>query len=168
MNIQIWILHYPCVYLYYYAFCAKSYSIDLHWHVVWLHVFLKKSKDEVATLLLISSRTVHRYVDRFWGDIIPQDHRNRPARLLTDFDELTLVNLVFTNPGIYLHELQHKLMMTTGTEIDCSTICWTLKKIVVHTYITQGASNNSLQYMWWNVKRKGYSRLKLLQLVKYW
>ena len=85
---------------------VQSYSIDLHWRVVGLHVFLKKSKDEVATLLLISSGTVHRYVDRFWGDIIPQDHRNSPASLLTDFDELTMVNLVLTNPGIYLHEGQ--------------------------------------------------------------
>ena len=32
--------------------------------------------------------------------------------------------------------------MTTGTEVECSTICWTLKKIVVHTFITQGANNN--------------------------
>ena len=102
----------------------KSYSTDLRWHVVWLHVFLKESIAEVATLLFISSRTVHRYVAKLLnaGDVIPQDHRNGPARLLTDFDERTLVNLVLTNPGIYLHELQHKLM-TTATEVDCSTIC---------------------------------------------
>ena len=109
----------------------KSYSTDLRWHVIWLHMFLKKSVDEVATLLLTSSRTVHRYVARFLnaGDAIPQDHRNGPARLLTDFDEPTLVNLVLTNPGIYLHELKHKLTMTTGTEVDCSTICPTLKRL---------------------------------------
>ena len=109
----------------------KLYSTDLRWRVVWLHVFLKKSIDEVATLLFISSRTVNRYVARFLntGDVIPQDHRNGPARLLTDYDELTLVNLVLTNPGIYLHELQHKLMMTTGTEVDCFTICRTLKRL---------------------------------------
>ena len=43
----------------------KSYSTDMRWHVVWLHVFLKKSIDEVATLLFISSTTVHRYVAKF-------------------------------------------------------------------------------------------------------
>lgn len=109
----------------------KSYSTDLRWRVVWLHVFLKKSIDEVATLLFISSRTVRRYIDKFMstGDVIPQDHRNGPVRLLSDFEELTLVNLVLTNPGIYLHELQHKLIMTTGTEVDCSTICRTFKRL---------------------------------------
>jgi len=63
------------------------------------------------------------------GDVIPQDHRNGPVRLLSDFEELTLVNLVLTNPGIYLHELQHKLIMTTGIEVDCSTICRTFKRL---------------------------------------
>lgn len=62
----------------------KSYSTDLHWRVVWVHMFLKikKSIDEVATLLLISSRTGHRYVARFLNtaDLIPQDYRNGPAR----------------------------------------------------------------------------------------
>jgi len=59
----------------------KSYSTDLRWRIVWLHVFLK-SIDEVATLLFISSRTVHRYIDKFMstGDVIPQDHRNGPVR----------------------------------------------------------------------------------------
>ena len=65
-------------------------------------MFLKKSIDEVATLLLISSRTVHKYVARFLntGDVIPQGQRNGPARLLTDLHELTLVDSVPTNPGI--------------------------------------------------------------------
>ena len=51
---------------------------------------------------------MHRYVARFLntGDIIPQDHRNGPARLLTDFDKLTLVNVALTNPGIYLHGVE--------------------------------------------------------------
>ena len=68
---------------------------------------------------------MHRYVAKFLntGDVIPQDHRNGPAWLLTDVDELTLVNFVLTNPGMYL------LMMTTGTEVDCSTICRTLKRL---------------------------------------
>jgi len=108
----------------------KSYSTDLCWHIVWLHVFLKKSIDEVATLLFISSRTVHRYIDKFMstGDVIPQDHRNGPVRL-SDLEELTLVNLVLTNPGIYLHKLQHRLIMTTCTEVDCYTICCTFKRL---------------------------------------
>ena len=61
------------------------------------------------------------------GDLEPQQHRNGPQRMLTDFEELTLVNLVLTRPGIYLYELQLELLMTTGTEVDCSTICHLFK-----------------------------------------
>ena len=81
----------------------------------------KESIDEVATLLLIRFRTVHRYVDRFLntGDVILQDHRYGPARLLTDFDKLTLINLVLTNKGIYLHTLHQKLMTRMMTWCQC-------------------------------------------------
>ena len=60
----------------------KSYSTDLRWRVIWLHVFLGKSIDEVAALLFISSRTVHRYVAKFvnTGDVAPQVHRNGPLQ----------------------------------------------------------------------------------------
>ena len=63
------------------------------------------------------------------GYLEPQQHRNGPRQILTDFEELTLVNLVLTRPGIYLYELQRELSMTTGTEVDCSTICRLFKRL---------------------------------------
>lgn len=30
---------------------------------------------------------------------------------------------------MYVHELQHKLLTTTGTMVDCATICRTLKRL---------------------------------------
>lgn len=109
----------------------KSYSTDLRWRVVWLLVFLKMSTQEVSRLLLVSTRTVQRYCQKFMatGDLEPQQHRNGPQRILTDFEELTLVNLVLTRPGIYLYELQRELLMTTGTEVDCWTICRLFKRL---------------------------------------
>ena len=82
----------------------KCYSTDLRWHVVWLHVFLKMSAQEVSWLLLVSTCTVQKYCQNFMatGDLEPQQHRNGPQQILLDFDELTLVNLVLTRPGIYL------------------------------------------------------------------
>lgn len=83
-------------------------------------MFLRKSAQEVGKLLLVSSRTVQRYSQRFMatGALDPQPLKNGPERKFSDFDELTLVNLVLTHPGIYLYELQHELFMTTGTEVD--------------------------------------------------
>ena len=109
----------------------KSYSTDLRWRVVWLHVFMKKSAQEVSQLLLVSTRTVQRYCQKFLstGGFEPQQHRNGPRSILSDYDELTLVNLVLTRPGIYLYELQRELLMTTGTEADCSTICRLFKRL---------------------------------------
>ena len=96
-----------------------------------MHVFLKMSTQEVSRLMLVSTRTVQRYCHKFMatGDLEPQQHRNGPQRILTDFEELILVNLVLTRPGIYLYELQRELLMTTGTEVDCSTICRLFKRL---------------------------------------
>ena len=63
------------------------------------------------------------------GDFEPQKHRNGPQQILTDFEELTLVNLVLTRPGIYMYELERELLMTTGTEVDCSTIFRLFKRL---------------------------------------
>lgn len=107
----------------------KSYSNDLRWRIVWLNVLLLKSTAEVAKLLFVSPKTVDRYATKFLttGDVSPKAHRSGPERKLTEFEQLTLVNLVLNRPGIYLHELQQEILTLTGTEVDCSTICRTLK-----------------------------------------
>ena len=42
-----------------------SYSVDLWWQIVWQHVLLAKPAQEVARMLFVSERTVHRYAERF-------------------------------------------------------------------------------------------------------
>ena len=72
----------------------KSYSTDFRWHVVWLHVFMKKSAQEVSQLLLLSTRIVQIYCQKFMftGNLEPQQHRSCPRSILSNSDEPMLVN----------------------------------------------------------------------------
>lgn len=73
---------------------------------------------------------VERHAQKFLttGDVLPKSRKNGPERKLSEFEQLTLINLFFNRPGVYLHELQHEILVLTGTEVDCSTICRTLKR----------------------------------------
>ena len=57
----------------------------------------------------------------------PRTYRHGPTRLLDDFEQLKLLQLIIQYPGIYLHELQEKLMVYFGVSVGVSTICRTLK-----------------------------------------
>ena len=74
----------------------KAYATDLRWRVVWLCLTFS----EIATLLLVSERTVRRYISLFnkSGGIEPNSQRHGPPKLLGDFGQLTLLQviLVFT------------------------------------------------------------------------
>ena len=87
------------------------------------------SLDSIASLMSISERTVRRYVTKFYqtGDIQPKEHRNGPERLLGDFEQIILVQVLSENPSIYLYEVQEHLEGVFGVTISVSTICKTLK-----------------------------------------
>ena len=53
-------------------------------------------------------------------------HRSVPQRLLGDLEQLHLFQFILRNPGIYLHELQHRLQEAYGVRVHVSTICRTL------------------------------------------
>ena len=61
------------------------------------------------------------------GDIQPKEHRNGPERLLGDFEQIILVQVLSENPSIYLYEVQEHLEGVFGVTISVSTICKTLK-----------------------------------------
>ena len=73
-----------------------------------MHFFMRIDAIEIARLLFVSERSVYRFSKRFevTGDVWPALKRNGPICEPSEFDELTLVHLVLTNPGIYLRELQ--------------------------------------------------------------
>ena len=107
------------------------YSLDLRWRVVWFDFVHGFSSKEISDLLCLSERTVCRYITLFHqtGDVKPvsRDRRNRPRKLLGDFEQLQLLHLIIRHPGIYLHELQDKLREAFGVTVQSSTICRTLK-----------------------------------------
>ena len=70
-------------------------------------------------------------------------HRSGPQRLLGDLEQLHLFQLILRNPGIYLHELQHRLQEAYGVRVHVSTICRTLKfmgctrQVILHVALQQ-------------------------------
>ena len=103
----------------------KSYSDDLRWRAVWQRRLQNKSVEAVARDLYIAPRTVERWVKLFdtTGNVSPKESTHGPPRKLSEFEELTVLQSLLTNQGVYLHEVQSELFDITGTWIDCSTIC---------------------------------------------
>ena len=105
------------------------YSCDLGWTIIWRHVFQKMMAEDVAKMICVSRKSVYRYSERFLitGDVRPFLKRSGPLRELCE--QFLLVELVLSNPGIYLIELQEELYYTTMHWVDVSTICRTLQQI---------------------------------------
>ena len=98
---------------------------------MWLYLFHHKSQHEIAALLHVCTKTVDRYVELFLstGDVAAKPRKNGPDRLLNEYEEMILVQLLSEQPTLYLHELQYMLLQETGTSVDCSTICRSLKRL---------------------------------------
>lgn len=107
----------------------SSFSIDLRWRIVWLHLSNNHSPARIARMLSVSKRTVWRYLSLFkrTGDVQPQKRRNGPRMLMGDFEQVTLLRLILENSGIYLQELQDELLCNFGVLVSVPTICRTLK-----------------------------------------
>jgi len=90
----------------------------------------RKTYREAARCLNVDPATVHRTVAIFdqTGSVSKCKYPANPGtRKLTKIDQLIVLELVLDNPGIYLHEIAHKLTEETGTEVNVSTICRFLK-----------------------------------------
>ena len=72
------------------------YSLDLCWCVVWLSLTQRYSATEISKLLHLSERTVRRYITIFQqlGDVEPKQYRHGPPRLLDEFEQLTLLQII--------------------------------------------------------------------------
>ena len=107
----------------------KAYAVDLRWRVVWLSLAHNPTASEISNLLLLSQRSVRRYISLFHqtGNVEPKSQRHGPQKLLGDFGQLTLLHIILSNPGIYLSEIKEELIRLVGVDISVSTICRTLK-----------------------------------------
>ena len=104
----------------------KAYAVDLRWRVVCLYLAQNRSSSDISSLLLLSERSVRRYISLFYrtGDVEPTSQRHGPQKLLGDFGQLTLLHIILSNPGIYLSEIKDQF---TRVEVSVSIICRTLK-----------------------------------------
>ncbi len=74
---------------------------------------------------------MERYIRLFrgTGDVLPQIQHHGPLPILSEFEELTVLQTLLDKPGVYLREVQEELHDITGSWISCSTICRTAKKL---------------------------------------
>ena len=97
------------------------------------------SAKEVARLLFVSERTVYRCPERFriTGDVRLFKRSYGPPRELSEFDELQLIQLILSRPGIYLRDLQRELFYSTGNLVDMATICRKCRQKIKHIALQQ-------------------------------
>ena len=108
-----------------------NYSVDLRWRAVWLCQFRRMTYTEIADLLLMSQRSVHRYVQLYLstGDVVPKEQRHGPEPLLSEYEQIYLLQRLIDRPGTHLYELQQQLFNATGTWVHVSTICRTVDRL---------------------------------------
>ena len=105
-----------------------KYSEDLRWRAVWLHLIHGWSADEIADVLFICKRSVERYLSLYHatGSVAPKNQQHGPSRLLSEFEQVALLQSLMIKPTMYLEELQTELYDLTGTWVHVSTICRTV------------------------------------------
>ena len=100
------------------------YSEDLRWRVVWLYLTKGLSYKEISDLLFISEKSVERYIKQYLNtnSVTPTEYKHGQDKLLTDFEQLTVLQLLLVNPSMYLQELCDELEEATGKRVHPSTI----------------------------------------------
>ena len=101
------------------------YSLDLRWRVIWLHLAHHLNCKDISHQVSLSESTVYRYINAFeqTGDVAPRVSTHGPQKLLGDFEQLVLLRIILENTGIYLHEIQAKLVTMFGVTVSVATIC---------------------------------------------
>ena len=124
------------------------FSPDLRWRVVWLPLSTNYAPARISQLMSVSERTVWRYISLFnrTGDIQPQKRRNGPRLLMGDFEQITLLRLILENPGIYLDELQDRLLaIIFGVLVSVPTICRTVEAHGLHQASNASSSTTEIR-----------------------
>ena len=108
----------------------RGYSKDLRWRIIWKYL-QNRSPGDISKELYVCTRTVLRYIYLFntTGDISPRLQRHGPLPTMNEFEDVTLLEMLLSEPSMYLREVQHKLEYITGAYYDCSTICRAIKRL---------------------------------------
>ena len=80
------------------------YSLDLRWRIIWIALAWHASPQDIGQQLSVSKQTVRQYLKMFEDTcgVKPCSRRSGPLRLFGDYVQLTLLRLIFENPGIYM------------------------------------------------------------------
>lgn len=100
--------------------------------MVWQKEVAGYRYEDVAINLNVDKSTVWRVVKQFreTGQVDKKVYpRDRAFRKLTPPIELTILHLVLSRPGIYLHEIQTELLQLMGADVSASSLCRFLSHI---------------------------------------
>ena len=81
---------------------------------------------EIGKNLNVDPSTVYRTVQLFeeTGTVCSiQGYHEHTTKKVSPEDELTIIEGVLDRPSMYLHELQHAVLLSSGTTISTPTIC---------------------------------------------
>ena len=102
--------------------CGREFVPSVYFlPITWNGIPPRPPVGAIARDLYVSPRSVERWVKLFdmTGNVSPKESRHGPSRKLNEFEELTVLQMLLTSSGIYLHEVQ----IDARARIDCSTIC---------------------------------------------
>ena len=126
----------------------RPYSEDLRWHAIWMKKNLGYQVDEVAAALMMSSRTIKRYVSRVlnFGEV-KANTIGRPLNSVAmhphmefwDTFEFLIMEGVLEHPEKTLPEIEHDVYTETGSDFALASIFYylernpcSLKKVCLH------------------------------------
>ena len=95
----------------------RKYSEDFRWRIVFQHCLRGQSIRSDAKGNYVSASTVEKVVLLYkrTGDVRSVRKKLGPDTVLSDQEELIVLQLFLDKPGIYLREVQQELYDATGT-----------------------------------------------------
>ena len=79
----------------------------------------------IQDYLTVSVGTVYNTCKVFFetGSVEPRKPDRTNARMLSQYDEMLVIQLIMESPSLYLGEMCHKINILTGISVNPSTIC---------------------------------------------
>ena len=86
---------------------------------------------DIADLLYVHVATVRRIITLYdqHGDVAPIKYKHGPKNMLGHQEEDIIIELLMSNPAIYLDELQQEIYQSTGTWASISKIFRTIHRL---------------------------------------
>ena len=88
-----------------------------------MYLLQKKTMEEISRELYVSIRSIERYLFLFYSteDVSAKCQRHGPLPQMSEFEEITILEMLLSKPNMYLREVQDELVQITGSWYDCAT-----------------------------------------------